>query len=213
MLVLARRLILQSAIARGSSGDAPAVRQCDAPRIDQVRAVLGKIAVHDQRAAQLNVAFLEAAPGQSAGGASFAAPVGDFSAAVFQVQIKIRMWIGPFNFGQLSRNRPALHRFIDAARPHLGVRDLARSGLASRSFPRALHRSSAHSVSHLRLPSRDRTETCRGCRRTYRFRRPAGEIALWLDEGTADTRGPLSATSAVCLTALRAGSIALLRIE
>lgn len=47
-LLLARLRILGSAITCGSSRDAAAVGQCDAPRIDQMRAVLGKIAIHHQ---------------------------------------------------------------------------------------------------------------------------------------------------------------------
>src|SRR5258708_2465497 len=85
-----------TAIALRSAGDNPSVRQRHAPCVNEVRSVLGEVAIDDHRVSQLDVASFETATRQRSWRAGLAAPVDDVAGIVLHVDVKVRVGVAPF---------------------------------------------------------------------------------------------------------------------
>ncbi len=62
--------------------------------------VFGEITVHDDLVAKFDVTALEAAPRERTRPPALAAPVHHIAGGVLHVDVKVRMGVGPFNFGE-----------------------------------------------------------------------------------------------------------------
>ena len=92
--------VARTAVTLRSAIYASAVGKRDAAGVDQMRAVLGAIAIDDQRVAQLQIVLFHAAPRECARRAGLAAPVDDLSVIVFYIQKEIGVGVRPIYFGE-----------------------------------------------------------------------------------------------------------------
>src|SRR6516225_292641 len=78
--------------------------EIDATRVHQMRAVLGGIAVDDELITELDIALLESSARESTRVCAFTTPRRNIALLVFDIDVEVRMRVGPFDFRQRSFN-------------------------------------------------------------------------------------------------------------
>src|SRR5262249_48152391 len=103
-------LITGSAVAGRCTRNDAAIGQCDAPGIDQVGSVFRAVAINNDHVTEFEIAAFETSSRKSTRRPRFAAPSDSGPVLLFHIDVKVRVWIRPFNFGESACEAESLTR-------------------------------------------------------------------------------------------------------
>src|SRR5271154_1753264 len=122
LALLLRRVVWWGVGSARAAVERAAIGECDAACVEEVRAVAGTVAIHDDRVAELQIAFFPTAAREREGTGSLAGPVHHVSFIVGNIKIEIGVRIRPLDAGDFSLEA---HRF---ATVEFGGEGMVRSG-------------------------------------------------------------------------------------